>query len=323
MAPELATGKAVDHRVDLFALGVILFEMLTGVMPFTGDGVEVAISNIKVATPPMSLRAPGTAVDPLLEALTRRLMEKRAADRPQSAREVKHLLDLITSDRDAAARALDVGAPRTSAPSQPPPIAVVARTSTPPEVTREVSTRELLRRANARSRHVTWTVAVGLILGLCGTMLALRDHPDASGPRLDLVEEVEPAALGERATAPDDVPAHELDERSGVALVIEPPVVHPIAVARPAGSPQPPIEASPADARSVIAMYSSLARELKTIADRRDMSADDLWQRYRRIRIQEAVTSSAKRAEVMNELTQIDREIEKRFRTSAELGPRS
>jgi hypothetical protein len=177
-----------------------------------------------------------------------------------------------------------------------------ARPSAPPDV----APPEPLRLVNRHARSVSWTVALGLILGLAGTVL-LREHAEAST----------------RATTPDDVPAHELDEPLHVAVLVEPPQVHPIAVARPAVSPRPPIEASPADARSVIAMYSSLARELKTIADRRDMSADDLWQRYRRIRIQEAVASSAKRAEVMNELAQIDREIERRFRTRGELRPRS
>ena len=69
MAPEHATGGAIDHRIDLFALGVMCFEMLTGRPPFDGDGVDVARANLLTDTPIMSVRVPGLEVDPLLEAL--------------------------------------------------------------------------------------------------------------------------------------------------------------------------------------------------------------------------------------------------------------
>jgi eukaryotic-like serine/threonine-protein kinase len=106
MAPELATGRAFDHRVDLFALGVICFQMLTGTMPFEGSGVDVALANVSTTTPPMGVRAPDQHVDPLLEAFTRKLLAKRAENRYPNAAEARRVLDLIATDPKAAASEL-------------------------------------------------------------------------------------------------------------------------------------------------------------------------------------------------------------------------
>ncbi|HEX3760388.1 MAG TPA: protein kinase [Kofleriaceae bacterium] len=114
MAPEHALGRPIDHRVDLFALGVLCFEMLTGAAPFDGDGVDIARANVMTQTPAMGDRVPGVRVDPLLEAFTRRLMMKSPDARPASAADARALLDLIERDRAAAATALDV------APAAPP-----------------------------------------------------------------------------------------------------------------------------------------------------------------------------------------------------------
>jgi serine/threonine protein kinase len=108
MAPEHATGGGIDHRIDLFALGVMCFEMLTGRPPFDGDGVDVARANLLADTPIMRVRVPGIEVDPLLEALTRKLMMKSRDARPATARAVRELIDLIERDRLAAAAALGV-----------------------------------------------------------------------------------------------------------------------------------------------------------------------------------------------------------------------
>src|SRR6185503_10674462 len=81
-------------------------------------------------------------------------------------------------------------------------------------------------------------------------------------------------------------------------------------------TPKAPPKAPP-KAEDVLALYQALGRELKAIADRRDMTADDLWVRYRRVRIQDVITSTTKRAEALAILTAIDREIGKRFRGSA------
>jgi serine/threonine protein kinase len=92
MAPELATGRVIDHRIDLFALGVVCFEMLTARMPFSGSGVDVIHANVADPTPAM----PG--VDPRLEYLTRWLMAKRPEDRPPTAAAARALLDTFPNE---------------------------------------------------------------------------------------------------------------------------------------------------------------------------------------------------------------------------------
>ena len=111
MAPEHASGGALDHRADLYALGVIAYQMMTGVLPFTGSNVEIAMASFKDPPPAMSTRVPGLVVDPLLEALTRALLEKKPDARPRDANEVRKLLDLIEHDRDAATVRLGVVTP--------------------------------------------------------------------------------------------------------------------------------------------------------------------------------------------------------------------
>ncbi|MEO8702768.1 MAG: serine/threonine-protein kinase [Kofleriaceae bacterium] len=103
MAPEHTSGAVMDHRVDLYALGVISYQLLTGVLPFAGSNVEIALASLRDAPPVMAARVPGLVVDPLLEALTRALLEKTPEARPRDANEVRELLDLIETDRDAAA----------------------------------------------------------------------------------------------------------------------------------------------------------------------------------------------------------------------------
>jgi len=106
MAPEQAHGDDPDPRTDLFALGVMTYEMLAGVQPFGGRGMQVITANLSQDPPPIHRRAPGVVVDPLLEAFARRLMARRLAERFASAREALEVLALIERDREAAAAEL-------------------------------------------------------------------------------------------------------------------------------------------------------------------------------------------------------------------------
>ncbi len=108
MAPEQAVADPIDHRIDLFALGIMVYEMLCGKLPFDGSGAEVARANLLLDPPPISQRVPYLDVDPLLEAFARRLMAKKRDQRPPTAKAARELLDLIDKDRKAAAAALGV-----------------------------------------------------------------------------------------------------------------------------------------------------------------------------------------------------------------------
>ena len=93
IAPEQALDRAVDHRADLFALGVVMYEMLAGVPPFDGRPVEIAHKNVHYPAPPIDERSPGVEVAPELERIVRRLLEKTPDRRFSSAAEVCEALD--------------------------------------------------------------------------------------------------------------------------------------------------------------------------------------------------------------------------------------
>jgi eukaryotic-like serine/threonine-protein kinase len=97
MAPELAKEEPYDHRVDLFALGVIMYEMLAGTVPFHGKtAVDIQLAYISKDPPPISTYV--ADVDPLLEAFTRKLMARRVAKRFASATEALRVLRLLETD---------------------------------------------------------------------------------------------------------------------------------------------------------------------------------------------------------------------------------
>ena len=108
MAPEQAKGDPIDHRIDLFALGIIVYEMLAGVTPFTGSAIEIALANISKDAPPVSKRVPGVAADPLLERYARKLMARNLANRFPDAATAMRVLDLLVDDPALAGLELGV-----------------------------------------------------------------------------------------------------------------------------------------------------------------------------------------------------------------------
>jgi Protein kinase domain len=104
MSPEQAQGERVDARADLYALGCLLFELITGKVPFEGSGMEVLLAHMGQPAPRASERHP--AVPAAVDQLIAHLLQKKPDDRPSSADAVVALVDeaiLALEDRHATA----------------------------------------------------------------------------------------------------------------------------------------------------------------------------------------------------------------------------
>jgi serine/threonine-protein kinase len=254
MAPEQCRGVAVDHRVDLYSLGCVVFELCSGRPPFVGEGTgDVLAAHIHLAPPTLS--AVGVEAPYAVEQLVQRLLAKLPAARVQTADALIRAIDAISVEPPAAA-AVSSGGIRivTAAPSNTT-LSGASVTLRTPRTRREV--RKVAVVASAAAAVTVVVVAAVMLRGHEPPVVgAAGDHVAASLAPGPPVAKPDPVAV----PVPKAPAARPPDTGSGApAIAVRTPDTHDVpaagsgVTARKAAPPsdKPPVSPPAAGSASV------------------------------------------------------------------------
>jgi serine/threonine protein kinase len=135
MSPEQVIGKTIDSRSDIFSLGVVLYEALTGVAPFDGDNVNaIMYATVNTTPPPPSQH--NRAVPAMLDLIVAKAMAKLLDDRYQSVKEFADDLREVRRQMDSSrpAAALKASNAPSAMRTPTPPSKLLVDTATMPSI---------------------------------------------------------------------------------------------------------------------------------------------------------------------------------------------
>ena len=281
MSPEQAQGEEIDVRSDLYSIGVILYEALTGKCPFVAETpLAIVLKHINEAPRPPSSVVLG--IDPTLEAICMRALKKSRGERFASAREMRTALMSVpgTAGRPAGSSPLPFSPPTpmkaltlvsdTGPLSAPSP---VDATATVPDAPRPAHARSAVAmlgsdRPPSGSRAGTFVLTLALGAAALGGALWLRSRhraeaepppsapsattiavvppvvptPPIVAPPPPAVTVITPAPSGAAPVASSKVPGKKTPATSAAAAPPPPPAAPPTSTA---AAPDTPVQSAP------------------------------------------------------------------------------
>ncbi len=264
MSPEQVRNTLVDRRSDIYSFGVLLFKLVTGRMPFSGDPIQVALAHCTSPAPVPSVVAPDANISPELDALVLRAMAKSPSERHQSMRELGEALTLILHD-EAPSRAPALKPARPPAASQlgpppdprgqttaldaaPPPLISTLDPATAPNAAHPTGpTTALPAQTRARSDrwlYITTGVSLlGVVLVLAVTMLGGENGPAVvpapTAGKTPISAGVSPTAVEPPRTIPVSEPGSSVPPVAAPSAVEPPTAPEPRPATAPGGPATP------------------------------------------------------------------------------------
>jgi serine/threonine-protein kinase len=218
MAPEQAMGGPVDERADLYALGVLLWEMLAGRALFDASSLTGIITQQFAPTLPERLAQGLGSVPPELSALVHKLLAPQLSDRMQNAGALRDQLRLLASREIApSARAYGVAVPTVlrDAPPQLRSILDTVLTASPPRL------RALWDFVDGLPRKIVWaSLAAAIVVVASIVLMVVISAPKEGHASPALVSRVEGAAVKAPVpVAPPVVSVPESDMQSQINVL--------------------------------------------------------------------------------------------------------
>jgi tRNA A-37 threonylcarbamoyl transferase component Bud32 len=234
MSPEQARGADIDSRSDLYSMGVILYQLATGELPFQSD-TPVGYLTKHLAEQPIPARERWSDVSGALDAVIARAMAKDVAQRFQGAEEMREALLAV----DPAALAQPAAAARAA-----PSVATAAPRAGTQAPTPRPATKAAAAAPAARSRKVFWIFVGAMVVAAAGggavTFLARQNAAGRKGAPDLVAPSQQPAPAQQVAAATPPAPAAPSAPAAAAPAPTATAIPAPTAIPTPAAPPPEP-----------------------------------------------------------------------------------